>query len=417
MKRVVIRLFFYVFVFGVGFFSCSDEELTDATLLEYHAFSSIADVKKTLNAISLLANESELQIRLDALFDSLTNNNEVPFTLNDSVLFLYRGTATSVKWVGDFNGWNFNTGYSGVPLNGTNVFYAEKKFPADARLDYKIVVNNSTWIIDPLNNFIQYSGFGPNSELRMPAWQYPQETIRNPSVQSGSLSSNIRINSQHLGYDVQYKIYTPKLYSNLTNLPVVYVTDGHEYADSQLGSMVITLDNLIAQSIIPPVIAVFIDPRNPDNLGSNRRMTEYTGNVNFANFLAEELVSKIDADYKTSALASNRIILGTSLGGLNSAFVALQKPMVFGKIAMHSPALWYNNQSVLNQYANATNLSALKFYISTGTINDTEEEAAELKSILATKGIDHFYIAVNEGHSWGNWRARIKDMLVYFLEE
>jgi enterochelin esterase-like enzyme len=417
MKRVVISLFFYVLIVGVGFISCSDEELTDATLLEYHSFSSIADVKKTLNAISLLANESERQIRLDALFDSLTNNNEIPFTLNDSVLFLYRGTATSVKWVGDFNGWNANTGYSGITLNGTNVYYAEKKFPADARLDYKIVINNSTWIVDPYNNYIQHSGFGPNSELRMPAWQYPQETIRNATVQSGNLSADNRISSQYLGYNVQYKVYTPKLYANLTNLPVVYVTDGHEYADDKLGSMIITLDNLIAQSTIPPVIAVFIDPRNPDDLGSNRRRTEYIGNVNFANFLTEELVAEIDANYKTSANASDRIILGTSLGGLNSAFIALEKPNVFKNIAMHSPALWYNNQSVLNRYPNADNISTLKFYISTGTINDTEEEAAEFKSILATKGIDHYYIAVNEGHSWGNWRARIKDMLVYFLNE
>ncbi|MFN8843738.1 MAG: alpha/beta hydrolase, partial [Chryseotalea sp.] len=246
---------------------------------------------------------------------------------------------------------------------------------------------------------------------------YPQETIRNAAVLGGNVSDNYRISSEYLGYDVQYKIYTPKLYANLSNLPVIYVTDGHEYADAQLGSMVITLDNLIAQSVIPPVIAVFIDPRNPDNIGSNRRMTEYTGNLNFANFIGEELVTEIDANYKTSANPSDRIILGTSLGGLNSAFIALEKPSVFGNIAMHSPALWYNNQSVLNRYNNTDNVSSLKFYISTGTINDTEEEASELKSILVAKEIDHYYIAVNEGHSWGNWRARIKDVLVYFLVE
>jgi enterochelin esterase family protein len=347
----------------------------------------------------------------------MTNNNQVPLAINDSVIFIYQGSASQVKWVGDFNGWNVNAGYAGVQVSGTDIWIAEKGFAPDARLDYKIVIDNRNWILDPLNSFVQYSGFGPNSELRMPAWQYPQETIRNTSVQNGNLSNNYRISSEFLGYDLQYKVYTPKLYTNLSNLPVVYVTDGHEYADDKLGSMIITLDNLIAQSIIPPVIAVFIDPRNPDNLSNNRRMTEYTGNVNFASFLAEELVTEIDANYKTSANASDRIILGTSLGGLNSAFIALEKPNVFKNIAMHSPALWYNNQSVLNRFNNADNISTLKFYISTGTINDTEEEAADLKSKLASKTIDHYYIAVNEGHSWGNWRARIKDMLVYFLNE
>lgn len=399
------------------FQSCSDETDTKATLLEYHSFSSIEDFKQTLFAIAGLPDDTEREIRLEALLDSMVSNNQIPFAINDSVIFIYQGNASQVKWVGDFNGWNANAGYSGIQVSGTNVWIAEKSFPPDARLDYKIVVNNSTWILDPLNRFIQYSGFGPNSELRMPAWQYPQETIRNAAVLGGNVSDNYRISSEYLGYDVQYKIYTPKLYANLSNLPVIYVTDGHEYADAQLGSMVITLDNLIAQSVIPPVIAVFIDPRNPDNIGSNRRMTEYTGNLNFANFIAEELVTEIDANYKTSANPSDRIILGTSLGGLNSAFIALEKPSVFGNIAMHSPALWYNNQNVLNRYNNADNISSLKFYISTGTINDTEEEASELKSILVAKEIDHYYIAVNEGHSWGNWRARIKDVLVYFLVE
>jgi len=399
------------------FQSCSDETDTKATLLEYHSFSSIEDFKQTLFAVAGLPDDTEREIRLEALLDSMVSNNQVPFAINDSVIFIYQGNASQVKWVGDFNGWNANAGYSGIQVSGTNVWIAEKSFPPDARLDYKIVVNNSTWILDPLNRFIQYSGFGPNSELRMPAWQYPQETIRNAAILGGNVSDNYRISSEYLGYDVQYKIYTPKLYANLNNLPVIYVTDGHEYADAQLGSMVITLDNLIAQSVIPPVIAVFIDPRNPDNIGSNRRMTEYTGNLNFANFIAEELVTEIDANYKTSANPSDRIILGTSLGGLNSAFIALEKPSVFGNIAMHSPALWYNNQSVLNRYNNADNISSLKFYISTGTINDTQEEASELKSILVAKEIDHYYIAVNEGHSWGNWRARIKDALVYFLVE
>lgn len=410
---------FLLFLTSTLFFfqSCSDETDTKATLFEYHSFSSIEDFKQTLFAIAGLPDDTEREIRLEALLDSMVSNNQVPFAINDSVIFIYQGNASQVKWVGDFNGWNANAGYSGKQVSGTNVWIAEKSFPPDARLDYKIVVNNSTWILDPLNRFIQYSGFGPNSELRMPAWQYPQETIRNAAVLGGNVSDNYRISSEYLGYDVQYKIYTPKLYANLSNLPVIYVTDGHEYADAQLGSMVITLDNLIAQSVIPPVIAVFIDPRNPDNIGSNRRMTEYTGNLNFANFIGEELVTEIDANYKTSANPSDRIILGTSLGGLNSAFIALEKPSVFGNIAMHSPALWYNNQSVLNRYNSADNISNLKFYISTGTINDTEEEASELKSILVAKEIDHYYIAVNEGHSWGNWRARIKDVLVYFLVE
>ena len=37
-----------------------------------------------------------------------------------------------------------------------------------------------------------------------------------------------------------------------------------------------------------------------------------------------------------------------------------------------------------------------------------------MKAILARKGYDLKYQEFNEGHSWGNWRAHIDDMLDFF---
>lgn len=332
--------------------------------------------------------------------------------MNDSVAFLYQGTSSSVMWVGDFNGWSTSAGYSGTKIDNTDVWMAEKVFPSDARLDYKIIVDGN-WLLDPRNSFIQYSGFGPNSELRMPEWEYPMETILGEGVVRGQLSENFTIQSQaaNLNYTVQYRVYTPAEYNVLSDLPVIYVTDGHEYSNEVMGSMLTVLDNLIFNETIQPIIAVFIDPRNPSNLSENRRGSQYTGNIKFANFVADELVPVIDAAYKTNSNPTARAILGTSLGGWNSAFFGLERSDVFQLIAIHSPAF---SNDIIQSYFDSP-LLPLKVFMSTGVIYDTEDQARAMKEVMDQKEYPILYKEVNEGHSWGNWRALIEEPLVYFF--
>ena len=77
------------------------------------------------------------------------------------------------------------------------------------------------------------------------------------------LSNNILIKSTHLGYDVQYRIFIPKNYSDFADLPTIYVTDGQGYIKG--GAMPRLMKKLIAQNRIRPTIGVFIDSRDPDD--------------------------------------------------------------------------------------------------------------------------------------------------------
>lgn len=310
------------------------------------------------------------------------------FVFDDSVAFLYKGSAAEVAWAGDFNGWNPTTnGFKGERIGQTNIFRMVQRFPADARLDYKLVIGSS-WILDPANPHRQYSGFGPNSELRMPDWVFPQETVLDDGVIRGQLSDNQLLNSlpENLGYTVQYKVYTPYNYEDLHNLPVVYVTDGHEYADDRLGGMLIVLDNLIHSVAIEPVVAVFIDPRNPANLSENRRMDEYRANIKYANFVADELAQHIDNTYKTDTTASRRTILGTSLGGWNAAYFGMMRPDKFGLIGIHSPAF---DAAIQQAYANSEKLP-LKVFMSTGLIFDTKTRRSKCVLRWSRKDIPCF---------------------------
>ena len=376
-------------------------------------FATFSVFKDSLEAVAASGDAAGL----DAFWQALKDANQIPYAHGDSVAFLYRGAANQVNWNGDFNGWGGagDVASAGTRLGNSEVWMLEHAFPPDARIDYKVVLNGNQWILDPDNPRQQWSGFGPNSALLMPAYVYPQETISRPDGPHGTLSGNIRISSAKLGYAVNYRVYTPAGYDTLSGLPVLYLTDGHEYADDRLGSTRIVLDNSIADGLIPPLLAVFIDPREPGNVGNNRRQSQYADDyATFAAFLTDELVPAIDSTYKTQAAPERRGILGTSLGGIFSAYLGAAHSGVFGCIGIHSPAFRYDTQRnqdrVYRMYTEADRLP-LKIFMSTGTLFDTLPETRRMRQVFEDKGYPLQYVEVNEGHSWGNWRALIDDPL------
>ena len=381
----------------------------DPNYQRQQVFPSYQAFTDELNAIAATADATERNARLNTLWSTLQSAGQVPYAQDNHYAMLYRGSATSVAYPGDHNSWQPNSAPA-TQLTGTNLWIREGTLPTDARVDYKIVLNGGTWILDPVNTLQMWGGFGPNNELRMPNYEYPIETIRRPDAARGTLGSDVRVTSSNLGYQVQYRVYTPAGYSTeqLANLPVVYVTDGHEYAADHMGSLVAVLDNLIDDGTLRPTLAVFVDPRDPNNLGNNRRMSEYDMNPQFAGFVAGELVPAIDAAYRTSAAADERVILGTSLGGLNSAYFGATQSDVFRKIAIQSPAFSFN-PSIYPLYDQPPQ-APLEIFMTAGTINDGSG-GTTMNGILAENGYDFTFVQANEGHSWGNWRGQLADLL------
>ncbi len=116
------------------------------------------------------------------------------------------------------------------------------------------------------------------------------------------------------------------------------------------------------------------------------------------------------------------MILGTSLGGLFSAYLGVLHPETFGKLAIQSPAFWVSEQGALGWegptiYAMMAEAEDGLFdvYMSTGTINDTEDGARQMRGVFEANDHALTYREVPEGHSWGNWRALLDEMLVALL--
>ncbi len=372
------------------------------------------------NQVARLHSTSVTEV--EKVWQELSDNQQIPLIDTDSVVFLYRGEAKTVLWMGDFNGWGSDKKFknAGSKIPNTNIWILKTSFPEDARLDYKIVIDESNWILDPFNPHQQWSGVGggsPNSELRMPRWK--EDPISQPmeAIFHGRVEKDILITSKEMGYQVNYSVYLPSRYKTQSTevYPIIYVTDGYEYMHERMGNMITILDNLIALKKIKPIIAVFMDHREPVNRSNNRRMLELAMNEHYLNFVATELIPKVEKQYPVSTNPEDRAIIGTSMGGLTAAYFSFSKPEIFGLAGIQSPAFWFRPE--IYTYCDNPNNPPLKTFLTSGVINDTQEGASKMKAILDKNTCTYEFKEVNQGHSWGNWRDLIDDMLIYFFPE
>lgn len=112
---------------------------------------------------------------------------------------------------------------------------------------------------------------------------------------AGIVTDDIRITSEALGYDLQYRVYLPEGYDSRADHSVLFLTDGQNYLSR--GRMPRVLDRLIGDGGIEPVIAVFVDPRDPDNLETNRRTAQFFCRADYLKFYVDELIPEVEGKY------------------------------------------------------------------------------------------------------------------------
>lgn len=328
-----------------------------------------------------------------------------PFIEQDSnAHFIYRGSASSASVPGDANNWSISA-FPMTRLASTDFWYRSVEFEPDARLDYKFVLNGSTWILDPRNPHTVSGGFGPNSELRMPAYVMPPEIQYYPGIPHGTLRDTTYFSS-NLGNLRTVRIYTPPNYeTSADSFPVIVFHDGLEYVTLAQANNVI--DYLISQNRIRPIIAVFVPPVN--------RTAEYAGNqmTQFSAFIVNELMPSIDARYRTQRNPANRATLGASNGGNIALWLGLNYSATFGNVAAQSSNII---SSISSGFQSNPRLD-LKLYLDLGTYDIPQliPLVRNFIPILQTKGYTFQYIEYHEGHSWGNWRAHIDNALEMFF--
>jgi enterochelin esterase-like enzyme len=382
------------------------------------------------------------QARADAFWQALVSSGRDPLIFDPEVYFFYKGPARHVDWRGGFNQWSV-PGLEGTRVGETDLWMAQwsaARVPA-SRAEYQIAVDDQPLAPDTANPLTQASGVtGTNSLLMMPGFTVSDLGQRASGAAAGVVSEPLSITIQFLGYVVDYWVYTPAGYEHQANLPALYLMDGNSFVSDRQGALPIVLDNLIASGRIPPVLAVFVDPREPGNPQNNRREPEFLGHPSeHARFIAEELVPAIDRAYCTEARPAARVIAGASFGGLSAIFIGITQPATFHNLAAFSPSLWALDYSLMQPNAEqvagvglmapsiqaVTRCSApgsaacprlpLKLFMTSGVPSWDVGDLSGVAATLVREGYALDFHSVREAHTWSQWRGLSDEMLVFFF--
>lgn len=342
------------------------------------------------------------------LVNDFLSQASVPHLENDTTaVFLWKGSASSMTVSGDMTGWSAQ-GWAMQRLASTDLWYRVDHFEPDARLDYKLIRNGSSWILDPRNPATVPGGFGANSELAMPGYEQPWEIIPDSSVPPGSLASHT-FASTLMGNSRTVRVYLPAGYDadRAAPYPVILYHDGSDYTN--LASIKTVLDNLIAAGRIEPIVAVFANPLDREAEYATSRTAIFT------RLVVEELMPWVDSTYHVSTDPARRAVTGPSYAGLASARHCVEHPEVFGLCAPFSPSFWVSNGALLTTMAQR-DLSSIKWYLDWGAYEPSIASTGRLfEGMLADQGATFVANEWHEGHSWGSWRAHQDNMLEFFF--
>src|SRR5262245_34470520 len=281
-------------------------------------------------------------------------------------------------------------------MAGTNLWYRSYWLRNDLRTIYRFVVGAEAkegprYFPDPFAPRWQPPAT-PNPEnnfrlersiLELPGAKSQPWVASRPDVPSGRTEQR-GWKSAVLNNERQIWVYTPANYDAIRTRPHLLIsTDGGTYVGPIQAT--VTLDNLIAAKRIPPVVAVFVGNAPTAPVAGTRltRSIELSCNETFVKALANELLPWVRSNYRVTERASETIIAGYSLGGLNAAFLALRRPTLFGNVLSQSGAFWWRppgeaeSDWLAKQFAAAPR-SDVKLYMDVGLLEGESTEGAPL---------------------------------------
>jgi predicted alpha/beta superfamily hydrolase len=166
------------------------------------------------------------------------------------------------------------------------------------------------------------------------------------------------------------------------------------------------------------------------------RLVEYTptfdasemtggGGDAYLAMLATELKPLVDAEFRTLPAPQDTAIVGSSLGGLISAYAGVKLPGTFGLLGVMSPSTWWDNLFIVGQVASTKGqpLQPLRVYLDSGDsgpsmdgVADTAQLAASYETAGFAKGKSLSYVVqAGASHNEVYWAQRLPGGLAFLL--
>jgi len=224
---------------------------------------------------------------------------------------------------------------------------------------------------------------------------------------------------------------------------VIYMSDGENLFDPRIANTGIDwgVDEAMMrgaeQGLFEPAIVVA-------TWSTSRRSEEYSpwhDAPQYARFLIEELMPRVNAEFRTLTDRDATFVMGSSMGGLLSYYLVKEHPDVFSACGCVSTAFLFS-EARLAQHAGAdkSGIDATPYIITDIANGDTVPRGARMFFDHGTEGLDaeygpqhaavrdwlleqgfnegeDFVIRVYEGanHNEASWRARLGDQLAWLL--
>ena len=320
-------------------------------------------------------------------------------------------------------------------LEGTTLWYAQRRFKPDDLLDYLLVVDDPMTPIANEKNLLQriarYWRVDPRNQMRMSTAQMEVSIMRMPQarpfpdwqrfdVPHGQIFehefSSVQMNFQNR----KLWVYTPPEYGQDPDrsYPMLVLFDGQW----MLGPLQVPYiaDTLIKHGRMQPVIIAMLQS------GTHaQRVTDFISNDKYYAAILTELLPFLQSEYWIDS--TDLGIGGVDVGAIAAAYAALKNPAVFSHLIMLSPPLGKGQaQERLLEYAERFEKARLlpeRIFQSVGRYEQANrfyKPGLALGLILQRReidkqDIDHEFIEQGSGHGLVAFKAALPEALAHIF--
>jgi predicted alpha/beta superfamily hydrolase len=262
----------------------------------------------------------------------------------------------------------------------------------------------------------------------------PELTAELASAGPGQLIKHEKFASRFVAKKRDLIVYVPGIYERRPDLkfPVLYLEDGQNlfdpatsYIPGMFWHVGETADTLIARGAIQPLIIVGV-------YNTDKRLNEYTptrdkklggGRADrYGRMIVEELKPFIEGKYRAMPTPASTGLGGSSLGGLLTVYLGLKYPHVFGKLAVLSPSVWWNQRAILGFVQKTPLPSRPRIWLDAGTKEgaSTVNNVNALRDSLVGRGWQtdrdlHFELIPDAQHNEDAWSKRVGPFLQFLF--
>jgi predicted alpha/beta superfamily hydrolase len=253
-------------------------------------------------------------------------------------------------------------------------------------------------------------------------------TLQDRTFSTDRFRMHQKFHSKFLSKDRDLMVWLPAGYDADTTrrYPVMYMHDGaNVFVDWRIDEVI---EKLVVAKEMEPLIIVGIFNGGTDE----DRFTEYTptriaggkgGKADlYGQMLVEEIKPLIDSEYRTLTDAANTGMGGSSLGGLVSLYLGLKYPNVFGKLAVMSPSVWWDDRVIVRYVKKLKAKPDVRIWLDIGTEEGPTKDVRELRDALLSAGwrldADLMYLeAKGAKHNEKSWAQRSGQVLKYLFSK